>query len=98
MKTLTSRLVCLALLAGLVNSTAATRTWTGGAILNDYWTDKDNWANDNDPVSGDILVFPTGVQNSDQGMVNTFGSGTVFQRLIFNDDGYTVSGTSVRLS
>ena len=31
-------------------------------------------------------------------MVNTFGSGTVFDRLAFKSAGYTVSGNAVRLS
>ena len=89
-------------LAGLAlaafNANAATRTWTGGAVLNDLWSDKDNWSGDVAPVSGDRLVFPAGIQDSDKGMLNTFGSGTVFQRLTFNAAGYTVSGTAVRLS
>ena len=30
----------------------ATRTWTGGAILNDKWSDPQNWENENVPQTG----------------------------------------------
>ena len=97
----TKTLLCLSFslgLLGLLPANAATRTWTGGAVLNDFWTDKDNWAGGVAPLGGDTLVFPTGIQASDKGTRNTFNAATVFDKLIFHDGDYSVEGGPVLLS
>jgi hypothetical protein len=81
-----------------LDSPAATRTWTGGALLNDRWTDKDNWSGDVPPVRGDALVFPTEVATTDKSMNNNFSAGTSFASLRFDDDGYRVNGNAFVLS
>ena len=83
------------LLAGPIE--AATRTWDGGAISNDFWGDSDNWAANIAPVAGDALIFPAGIQGTDRSTRNNFGA-TIFLSLRFDDTDYSVNGDTVRLS
>ena len=78
-----------------LTASAATRTWSGGAITNDFWGDHDNWAGNVAPIAGDVLIFPVGAP--DRSMRNTLGS-TVLQRLDFQDGNYSVNGDAVLLS
>ncbi len=76
---------------------AANRTWSGGAISNDFWSDSDNWSGGVAPVAGDVLIFPAGIQQSDRGTRNNLGN-TIFQSLRFDGDDFSVNGDTVRVS
>jgi hypothetical protein len=77
---------------------ATTRTWDGGAIVNDNWTDADNWTGNIAPTSGDILLFPAGIQGTDRGLDNDFPEDTTFRKIVFKGDDYTLRGNRFRLS
>jgi fibronectin-binding autotransporter adhesin len=81
-----------------LTTVATTRTWDGGATLNDNWDDADNWTNNVAPQPGDILVFPTGIGSTDRGMNNNFFAGAGFRQIIFNGDDFTVRGNFFRLT
>jgi autotransporter-associated beta strand protein len=80
----------------------ASRTWDGGAILNDKWTDEKNWVDDVKPVAGDTLIFPARVDDveinpTDFSMVNDFPAGTLFESISFQRQGYSVTGNAIQL-
>ena len=77
---------------------SATQTWDGGATLNDNWNDPQNWLSNTAPASGDVLIFPDGIDATDRGMDNNFPNDTVFRQLVFNGDDYTVRGNRFKLS
>jgi len=83
---------------GVLATAAVTRTWDGGATLNDNWEDADNWSGNIAPQAGDILVFPTGIGGTDRGLDNNFPNDTTFRQLVFNGDDFTVRGNRFRLS
>jgi autotransporter-associated beta strand protein len=76
----------------------ATRTWDGGALLNDRWTDPDNWIGNVAPVAGDDLVFPTGVGALDRSTRNDFSTFINFGSITIEGTDYTLSGNKVRLN
>lgn len=82
----------------VLSAIAVTRTWDGGAVLNDNWNDATNWANNIAPLAGDILVFPTGIDGTDRGLDNNFANNTTFRQLVFNGDDFTVRGNPFRLT
>ncbi len=55
--TMMMRLVCMAVLLGVVTASATTYEWTGAAG-NGLWTDSDNWVQSGYPASGHDVVFP----------------------------------------
>src|SRR5437867_2864435 len=91
MKTLNSRLTCLALLAGLLNATATTRTWTGGGTDNN-WTTANNWGGAA-PLAGDDLVFPA--VNLRLSNTNNFAANTVFNSITFSGTNYVINGNAL---
>mgnify|MGYP003340334358 CR=1 FL=1 len=84
-------------LAAVASGHAATRTWTGGAVLNDNWSNNDNWSGNVQPAAGDVLVFPAGIPDSDRSTFNTILGSPIFNRLEFYDT-YHTSGLRVNLS
>lgn len=85
-------LVAAALLA--VPLPAATRTWTGGGAANGF-ADPANWGG-TAPVTGDNLLFPGTVASNALDVINDLGS-TTFGQLRFDFQGYSVSGSTLRL-
>ena len=75
----------------------AQRVWSGGAALNDRWSDKDNWVGRVAPVAGDDLVFPAGIGLLDRGMVNDIAS-SKFRNILFESGDYKVTGNTITLS
>lgn len=73
------------------------RIWSGGAALNDRWSDRDNWEGRVAPVAGDDLVFPAGIGLLDRGMVNDIASAK-FRNITFQSGDYKVTGNSFTLS
>jgi len=77
----------------------ALRVWTGGAITNDRWSDKDNWEGDVVPVAGDDLEFPAGFISTDRGVVNDLGSvASKLRNITFRSGDYKVTGNPITLS
>lgn len=77
----------------------ALRVWTGGAITNDRWSDKDNWQGDVVPVAGDDLEFPAGIISTDRGVVNDLGSvASKLRNITFRAGDYKVTGNPITLS
>ena len=74
-----------------------TRTWTGGAISNDKWTDKDNWSGDIAPVSGDDVVFPAGIGALDRGTNNDIANLTL-KSIRFEGGDFKLTGNSIKLT
>jgi hypothetical protein len=81
-----------------LTTVSTTRTWDGGAILNDNWDDPDNWTGNIAPLFGDVLEFPAGIDGTDRGLDNNFPNDTTFRRLVFNGTDYTVRGNRFQLS
>lgn len=81
-----------------LSTISTTRTWDGGATLNDNWDEADNWTGNLAPLAGDVLVFPAGIQSTDRGLDNNFPDDTTFRQIIFNGDDFTVRGNRFRLS
>ncbi|MCX6872312.1 MAG: autotransporter-associated beta strand repeat-containing protein, partial [Verrucomicrobia bacterium] len=79
----------------LGDTAAAYRTWDGGDVVNNNWTDAHNWASDIAPVANDLLVFPAGV--TDVVMNNDFAAGTDFSGVTFTGTGYVVNGNAFDL-
>ena len=95
----TPRFLTLVAISALVLShpaLAGTRTWTGGAVSNDFWSDADNWSGGIAPVQFDSLIFPTGIQGTDLTMRNNL-DGVFFQSLRFDGNGYVVNGDIVNI-
>src|SRR5262245_16261858 len=57
------------------------RIWDGGGLLNDNWTNPNNWEGNVAPVAGDSLFFPGGIRALDRTTLNDFPEGTRFARL-----------------
>jgi hypothetical protein len=74
------------------------RVWDGGALLNDRWTDADNWEGNVAPVAGDDLVVPTRVSLLDRSANNDFPTNTLFGSITIDDDNYRLTGNRIRLS
>jgi autotransporter-associated beta strand protein len=72
--------ICLLSLAGPTQSTAASRTWTGGGSPDFNWSNPANWGG-TAPGAGDSLFFDgtTGLQNT-----NDLAAGTSFTSITFN--------------
>jgi autotransporter-associated beta strand protein len=70
-----------------------TRTWDGGGTDNN-WTTAANWVGDVAPVAGDRLVFAGSTQTAS---FNDFADGTVFQSIVFQNGGFSLSGHAVTL-
>ena len=77
---------------------STTRTWDGGATLNDNWDDADNWTGNIVPQTGDVLIFPAGIGSTDRGLDNNFPNDTTFRRLNFTGGDFTVRGNRFRLT
>jgi autotransporter-associated beta strand protein len=77
----------------------ATYTWTGAdAATNDNWSDPNNWASSAVPVTGNVVVFPSGLSSSALTSNNDLAAGTSFAALEIQGSGYTITGNSVGLS
>lgn len=76
---------------------ASTRTWSGGALAGDKWTNANNWVGKIAPVAGDELVFPPGIGALDRTTNNDFPAGTAFSTITFTGDDYTLSGNPITL-
>jgi hypothetical protein len=77
-----------------VSSANDTCTWTGATNAN--WSIATNWTgcdNGNVPETGDALIFPTTASNKAMQNDTTLS----FIRLQFDSDGYSVSGSPVRI-
>lgn len=74
---------------------AATRVWTGAAAAKN-WSDPTNWGG-TAPVTGDALLFPTAIPSTSRVMINDLPNVT-FLSLRFEDLGYSIDGSTVRLS
>jgi autotransporter-associated beta strand protein len=87
-------IVALAFLATISGATAATRTWSGAGIDND-WQTIGNW--DTVPVANDVLVFSGNNQVSN---TNSFLEGTQFNGLIFSADAgaFILDGNAIKLA
>ncbi len=77
-----------------LTTTFAPKTWTGAA--SNLWSSGGNWLGGAAPVAGDKLVFPSGALNLS--MQNDLAAGTVFDSMVFNGGGYSVSGNLIALS
>lgn len=75
---------------------AATRTWSGAAAVNN-WSEPTNWQGGVAPVNGDNLTFSIGIPSDAFDMSNNLAN-TTFGLLHFEDLGYVVNGSTVRLS
>ena len=82
-------IIALALVAPVA---AATYTWTGAGV-NNQWSTGANWLGGVAPTGGGDLVFPaTAAQFS---TVNDFAPGTTFTSITFSGSGYTIAGNSL---
>ncbi|MDY3557767.1 autotransporter-associated beta strand repeat-containing protein [Gemmata sp. JC673] len=75
-------------------SVPATLTWTGtgGNLL---WSNSGNWSGNVAPVTGDTLIFPTGVTGLTN---NNYQAGTLsLNDIQIQGDGYTLIGNDVTL-
>ena len=77
---------------------ATTRIWDGGATFGDAWTNANNWVGNTAPVSGDNLLFPSGIGALDRTTNNDFSVGTVFGNITFEGTDYRLSGNRIRLA
>jgi hypothetical protein len=73
-----------------------TRTWDGGSTENNFWKTKENWVGDIAPLSGDILIFPSGAARMLN--FNDYPSGTVFGSITVSGSGYHFQGNSYQAS
>jgi uncharacterized repeat protein (TIGR01451 family) len=73
----------------------ATRTWTGGDVASNLWSDPDNW-DSGVPVAGDLLVFPQAAQR--KANVNDIAPATVFESITFTGSGYSISGNGLAVA
>jgi autotransporter-associated beta strand protein len=73
---------------------ATTFAWTG-AGGNDLWSNAANWSGAV-PGAGATLIFPTGASRLTS--VNDLTPGTKFASLVFQDQGFTVSGNAIGLT
>ncbi len=87
-------IVALAFLAAVSGATAATLTWSGAGVDND-WQTIDNW--DAVPVPNDVLIFSGNNQVSN---TNSFLEGTQFNGLIFSADAgsFILAGNAIKLA
>jgi autotransporter-associated beta strand protein len=75
---------------------AATRTWDGGGGAADTnWMTAANWVNNDPPVAGDSLIFPSGFAQT--AVDNNFPNGTKFNTITFST-GYTVDGNRILIA
>lgn len=72
---------------------AAVRTWSGAA--NNLWSTPGNW-DTGVPVAGDDLVFPATSANKSN--VNDLATGTSFNTITLQNNGYTLSGNTVAVT
>lgn len=75
-----------------------TRTWDGGSVTSDQWTNRFNWEGNIRPVFGDDLVFPDSIRFTDRGLNNDFPVGTQFDDITFKGEGYLIRGNRILLS
>jgi hypothetical protein len=73
-----------------------TRTWDGGSTENNFWKTKENWVGDIAPLSGDILIFPSGAARMLN--FNDYPSGTVFGSITVSGSGYHFQGNPYQSS
>lgn len=68
----------------------------GGSTTTDgLWSTPANWVGDEAPAAGDYLHFPAAADQFST--TNDFAVNTLFAGLIFSGDGYTVTGSAIRL-
>lgn len=93
-KTVSRWVVALTLWTTVMTATAATRTWSGLGVNND-WQTIDNW--DTVPVANDVLIFSGNNQVSN---TNSFLDGTQFNGLIFSADAgsFILDGNAIKLA
>lgn len=77
--------------------------WTGGAILNDKFSDPQNWFGEQVPQAGENIIFPAEsstikVAATDRSVVNDLPATHVFGSIIFEAGGYEISGNPMQLS
>ena len=80
-----------AFLIGRNAAHAATRTWTGGGVDNN-WTNAANWGG-TAPVAGDDLVFPS--VNLRLSNTNNFAANTVFNSITISGTNYVINGNAI---
>lgn len=77
-------------------------TWTGGAILNDKFSDPKNWLGEQVPLAGEDIIFPDeteiDVAATDRSVVNDLSSTRIFGSIRFRAGGYEISGNPIQLS
>jgi len=73
--------------------TTGTLTWTGGGD-GTSWSDPENWDQDQAPVSGNSLVFPTGAPLSPDNDI----AGLTINSIDIQGSGYTLTGDDVSLT
>ncbi len=74
-----------------------TRTWTGGAILNDKWSDKDNWSGAVAPVANDDIVFPSGIDSLDRN-TNQDITNASFRSIKFKSNDFRITGKLIKIT
>ena len=87
-------LIALSLVLGSSSLLAATRTWTGGSSVNNFWATGQNWSGGAAPLAGDDLIFPPVVRLTS---VNNFPPGTTFNSLTVIGN-QTLSGAAIALN
>ena len=81
---------------------ATLRIWGGGAIMNNSWTNSQNWVGSVAPLAGDDLQFPDGASKDNNN--NNYTNGTTFNSISFfhgssgSGAGYTLAGNSIALN
>ncbi|MDW8267412.1 MAG: autotransporter-associated beta strand repeat-containing protein, partial [Gemmataceae bacterium] len=79
----------------VITALTITRTWDGGSLTTNNWSDPDNWTS-GVPGAGDVIVFAGTLR---QNNVNdlTILPGNFFQAIIFLNGGFTLNGNPVLL-
>jgi fibronectin-binding autotransporter adhesin len=75
-----------------------TRTWDGGSLTTNNWTDAANWVGDGVPNAGDYLVFAGAARFNP--CVNDFAPATNFANITFDNTAspFVLSGNSITLA
>src|SRR5262249_43984704 len=80
--------------------TPATRTWTGGAALND-WSLAATWSANQVPVNGDLLIFPDSLPATESRTLNNdltnLAPGAITFANNSSANAYTLGGNSITL-
>src|SRR5262252_4931093 len=84
------------LVLAAASSLAATKTWDGGGVDNN-WATAANWDADTAPAQGDALVFAGTLRVNN---TNNFASGSLFSGITFSNNagGFILNGNAISLN